>query len=100
MVVGEDEVPDQQPRARPHGVVITQRDVYDQVQSLDEKIDALTTAVSDMVNINKRLDAHHDRLNSHSERLRTAEGKLHSQGVIIYIMTAVIVAAVIAVLIK
>lgn len=83
-----------------HPVVITQRDVYNQVQSIDEKLDGLTLAVSDMVNINKRLDAQHDRQNSHSERIRVVEAKILAHAVIIGIVTAVLTSGAIAVLIN
>lgn len=91
---------DQAPKTGQHGVIITQRDVFNRVEKLDEKMDLLTTAVSDLANIHKRLDAQHERQNGHSERIRIAEGKLKAQEVIIGIMTAVIVAAVIALLVK
>ena len=83
-----------------HGVVITQRDIFNKVEDLDDKLVALTNAVGEMVAINKRLDSQHDRQNGHGERIRALEIKVTAQAVIIGIMTAVITAAVIAVFVK
>ena len=83
-----------------HAVVFTHRDVYNQVQGLDDKIDKLTLAVSEVVNLHKRLDSQHERQNSHSERIRVLEAKLLAHAVIIGIMTAAITAAVIAVFVN
>lgn len=83
------------PRTAPIGIVITQRDVYDQVLSIDEKVDTLTAAVGEMVAINKRLDSQHERQNGHGERLRKLEATVLAQGIIIGIMTAAITGIVV-----
>lgn len=83
------------PRTAPVGVVITQREVYDRVERLDEKIDTLTAAVSEMVSINKRLDQHHNRQNQHGERIRVLEAKLLAHAVIVGIMTTALSALVV-----
>lgn len=76
------------PHTAPIGIVITQRDVYNQVLSIDDKVDNLATAVGQMVSINERLDSQHERQNGHGERLRKLEATVLAQGIIIGIMTA------------
>ena len=82
----------------PIGVVITQREVYEQVQAIDNKLDNLLGAVSEMVAINKRLDSQHERQNGHGERLRALEAKVLAQSIIIGIMTAAITGMVVKVI--
>lgn len=50
---------DANPRTGQHGgIVITTREVYDQVQELDGKLDRVLITVEQMVELNKRADAH------------------------------------------
>lgn len=84
-----------EPRTTPGAVVITQREVYEQVQAIDDKLDKLMGAVGEMVAINKRLDSQHERQNGHGERIRALEAKVLAQAVIIGIMTAAITALVV-----
>lgn len=83
------------PKTGPHGIIITQREVYEKVEEIDERLDKLVIAVEQMAAINKRLDQHHDRQNAHAERLRALEAKVLAQAVIIGIMTAAITALVV-----
>ena len=83
------------PRTAHIGVVITQREVYEQVQAIDDKLDNLLGAVSEMVAINKRLDSQHERQNGHGERIRALEAKVLAQSIIIGIMTAAITGMVV-----
>lgn len=55
------------------GVTVTLREIYEKVNSTDEKVDNLANAVGDMVAINRRLDQHHNRLNDHGTRLGVLE---------------------------
>lgn len=86
---------DTHPRTGTNGIVITQREVYEQVQQIDDKLDELIGAVGEMVAINKRLDAQHERQNSHGERIRALEAKVLAQSIIIGIMTAAITGIVV-----
>lgn len=79
----------------PSGFIITQREVFDKVQEIDDKLDNMAVAVGEMVSINKRLDSHHERQNGHGERIRKLEATVLAQGIIIGIMTAAITGIVV-----
>lgn len=85
--------------SRPHGVVVTLDQIYKQVQDTDDKVDKLASAVNDMVAINKRLDQHHDRLNTHGERLRKSESQIAAQWIVVGIVVTVIGASAVRALI-
>lgn len=89
-------------RDSPLGVIISQREVYKQVQEIDGKLDGLLTAVQEMAAINKRLDAQHDRQNTHGERIRALEiktaGLLVVNGLLSAVITGILVTSVTGIL--
>lgn len=56
-----------------HGVVVTLPEIYAQVQKTDRKVDELTTSISELVAVNRRLDAHSKTLVEHDSRLDKLE---------------------------
>lgn len=54
-------------------VNIPLKQIYEQVQATDKKVDELTTAVGELVAVNKRLDNHHAKLDVHDRRIDVLE---------------------------
>lgn len=75
-----------------HGVIITQREIFDRVEEVDEKLDKVIGAVEQMVAVNSRLD-------NHGERLRKAESQIAAQWIVVGVVITVIGAAVVRVFI-
>lgn len=75
------------------GVVITQREIYEQVQALDNKLDDLIGVVNQMVAVNRRLDDHHERLNGHGDRVRRVEIQIAAQWIVVGIVVTTLGAA-------
>lgn len=57
----------------PPGVLVTLPEIFRLAQATDKKVDDLTTAVSELVAVNKRLDSHHRKLATHDSRLDELE---------------------------
>lgn len=74
-----------------HGVIITQREVFDRVEKMDAKVDKVLGAVEQMVAVNRRLDGHGDRL-------RKAESQIAAQWIVVGIVVTVLGAAAVRVI--
>lgn len=81
--------PDEEPAVR-----VTLETIYKQQQHTDSKVTRLEEAVSQMININNRLDGHSDDIDKHGDRLGKVESQLAAQWVVIGIVTGVIAIAV------
>lgn len=83
-----------------HGVMVTLPEIFAEQRAQGKKLDQLTSAVGEMVAVNKRLDSARIRQDAVEGRVGKLEAQVAAQWVIVGIVITVIGAALIKALLN